>query len=102
MKTALPFHVEWEDERAEMLTCDIDNGVSDNPVIIYVAYTGRSAALADYNHKFDPRRDRVFQGNLSIMDLVLSQSSPAETLLTEIWTMRLQNIFQVFTRPMSM
>ena len=54
MKTALPFHVEWEDERAEMLTCDIDNGVSDKPVIIYVAYTGRSAALADYNHKFDP------------------------------------------------
>ena len=56
MKTALPFHVEWADERAEMLTCDIDNGVSDKPVIIYVAYTGRSAALADYNHKFDPQK----------------------------------------------
>lgn len=56
MKTALPFHVEWEDERAELLTCDIDNGVTDNPVIIYVAYTGRSAALADYNHKFNPQK----------------------------------------------
>ncbi|MFW2368497.1 MAG: hypothetical protein ACN4GW_18940 [Desulforhopalus sp.] len=54
MKTALPFHIEWEDERAEMLTCDVDNGVTDNPVIIYVAYTGRSAALADYNDKFNP------------------------------------------------
>ena len=56
MKTALPFHVEWEDERAEMLTCDVDNGVTDNPVIIYVAYTGRSAALADYNHKYNPEK----------------------------------------------
>ncbi|NNK93408.1 MAG: alpha/beta hydrolase [Desulfobacterales bacterium] len=56
MKTALPFYVEWEDERAEMLTCDIDNGVNDNPVIIYVAYTGRSAALADYNDKFNPQK----------------------------------------------
>lgn len=54
MKTALPFYVEWEDERAELLTCDVDNGITDNPVIIYVAYTGRSAALADYNHKFNP------------------------------------------------
>lgn len=56
MKTALPFHIEWEDERAEMLTCDVNNGVTDNPVIIYVAYTGRSAALADYNDKFSPEK----------------------------------------------
>ena len=56
MKTALPFTVEWEDERAELLICDYDNGVTDNPVIIYVAYTGRSAALADYNHKFNPEK----------------------------------------------
>jgi pimeloyl-ACP methyl ester carboxylesterase len=56
MKTALPFHVAWEDERADLLTCDVDNGVTDKPVIIYVAYTGRSAALADYNHKFNPEK----------------------------------------------
>ena len=56
MKPALPFHVEWEDERAELLTCDIDNGIHDNPVIIFVAYTGRSAALADYNNKFNPNQ----------------------------------------------
>lgn len=56
MTTALPFHVEWKDERAELLTCDIDNMVKDNPVIIYVAYTGRSAALADYNSKFNPEK----------------------------------------------
>lgn len=54
MKPILPYHVEWEDERATMLSCDTDNGVQDNPVTIFVAYTGRSAALADYNSRFNP------------------------------------------------
>lgn len=56
MKPALPLQVEWSDERTELLTCSVENGVSDKPVIIFVAYTGRSAALADYNHKFNPEK----------------------------------------------
>ena len=56
MKVALPFRLEWKDERAELITCDAQNGVNDKPVIIYVAYTGRSAALADYNSKFEPEK----------------------------------------------
>ncbi|NNK12819.1 MAG: hypothetical protein HKP52_01120 [Desulfofustis sp.] len=54
MRPSLPHHVEWEDERATLLSCDTDNGISDNPVTIFVAYTGRSATLADYNSKFNP------------------------------------------------
>jgi pimeloyl-ACP methyl ester carboxylesterase len=56
MKPVLPLSVSWEDERAEMLTCDLNSEVTDNPVIIFVAYTGRSAALADYNNKFHPEK----------------------------------------------
>jgi pimeloyl-ACP methyl ester carboxylesterase len=56
MKVVVPHHIEWEDERAEMLTCDVDNGIQNNPVTIFVAYTGRSAALADYNSKFNPNQ----------------------------------------------
>ncbi len=54
MQPALPFHTVWEDERAELQVCDVDNGVKDKPVIIYIAYTGRSIALADYNSRFSP------------------------------------------------
>ncbi len=54
MRPSLPHHVEWEDERATLLTCDVDNGIVDNPVTIFVAYTGRSATLADYNSRFNP------------------------------------------------
>jgi pimeloyl-ACP methyl ester carboxylesterase len=54
MRPSLPHHIEWEDERAALLTCDVENGTLDNPVTIFVAYTGRSAALADYNSRFNP------------------------------------------------
>ena len=54
MKPALPFHTAWEDEKAELFVCDVDNGIRDKPVIIFIAYTGRSIALADYNSRYSP------------------------------------------------
>jgi pimeloyl-ACP methyl ester carboxylesterase len=54
MRPSVPHHVAWEDERAALLTCDVDNGVREHPVTIFVAYTGRSASLADYNSRFNP------------------------------------------------
>ena len=56
MQPSLPFRAVWEDERAELLVCDVDNGVRDKPVIIFIAYTGRSIALADYNSRFNPEK----------------------------------------------
>ncbi len=61
MAMSLPHDTIWEDEHANLILCYPDDkkelGVSDEPTVIYVAFTGRSAVLADYNSRFEPEKE---------------------------------------------
>lgn len=61
MAMSLPHETIWEDEHVNLILCYPDDKkelrVSDEPTVIYVAFTGRSAVLADYNSKYEPDKE---------------------------------------------